>query len=321
MRPETIFKIIKSAVEPRTALKIIKTVLVYSKRRYFPCSVCGGFAFEKIFESGVFYTKKTVCVCKKCGTVCLNPRMDERGYTDYYQNWYHRFSQRESWDRLKSMDPYTNDEVRDPNCYAVKVFNNLKDYLSKDSKIIDIGCGAGELLILLKENGLNNLTGVEPSKECCDRLRSHYDINCIDGTLLTATYSGEYDCVILHAVLEHLADPRKALEKAKSVLKPDGIIYLTVPDLFGYEYEDKFSLFWFAHTFYPSRKSLKMLLNNTGFKIECYFQGDKCEQHLIVKKIPRNQQLPLVTENLKEYKKVIEYFLIKKRSMVYRKRS
>lgn len=300
----TILKIIR-ARGLKTIFKMIRTLLIYSKRKYYPCPVCGGILFEKIFESGIFYTKKIVCVCKSCGTVSLNPRMTEEGHIDYYKNWFYGYSQRDS--RLEGNEPYGDDELRLPITRAFRIFNYLKDYLSKDAKIMDIGCGAGELLIILKEHGFNNLKGVEPSIECVNRLKSHYDIDCIQGTLLTAPYTEKYDCVILNAVLEHLSDPREAIEKIKSILKPDGIIYLVAPNLFGYQ--NKFSQFWFAHTFYPSKESLKMFLNATGFKIEKYFEGKKEEQHLIARKrAPKNQWPPQIKENFKEYKKVREYF-------------
>lgn len=308
MRPKTIFKILRT-MGPRTILKMARTILAYSARKYYPCSVCGGVSFKKIFEAGIFYTKKIACVCKNCGAVCLNPRMEEKGNVDYYQHWYCGYAQEGSTlsSRVKGNKPYGDDEIRLPTSRAVWIFNNLKDYLSKDSKIIDMGCGAGEILAVLKEHGFNNLTGVEPSRECCNRLKTYYDIDCIQGTLLTFSCSEQYDCIVLSAVLEHLSDPRKALDKIRSILKPNGIIYLLVPDLFGYE--DKFSPFWFAHTFYPSKESLRMLLNNTGFQIEKYFEGNKDEQHLIAKKIASEEQWPpQIKENLEEYKKVIEYF-------------
>ena len=43
-----------------------------------------------------------------------------------------------------------------------------------------------------------------------------------------------YDMVICQAVLEHISNPQKAIAEIKRVLKPNGILYCTIPFLQGY---------------------------------------------------------------------------------------
>ncbi|MCH7916171.1 MAG: class I SAM-dependent methyltransferase [Deltaproteobacteria bacterium] len=41
---------------------------------------------------------------------------------------------------------------------------------------------------------------------------------------------GLFDVVCLNHVLEHLPDPQVTMREIKRILKPDGIVYITVPN-------------------------------------------------------------------------------------------
>ena len=80
--------------------------------------------------------------------------------------------------------------------------------LSLGSRIIDIGCGAGGLLLKLRREGFGSLQGADPF------IRA--DIDYGDGLRIRKCgledLEGEFDFVMLHHSFEHMPDPAVALE-------------------------------------------------------------------------------------------------------------
>jgi 2-polyprenyl-3-methyl-5-hydroxy-6-metoxy-1,4-benzoquinol methylase len=106
-----------------------------------------------------------------------------------------------------------------------KVFNFYA--LPKDSKILDIGCGSGESLRLLKSKGFTNLHGIEPEKRLFER--NNEDGMIQQGNCLEIDHIKEqYDIVMMLGVLHHLHNMEEiklCLRNIKRVLKPGGKFY------------------------------------------------------------------------------------------------
>jgi SAM-dependent methyltransferase len=97
--------------------------------------------------------------------------------------------------------------------------------LRRTARILDVGCGAGELLVDLSEAGFTSLTGVDAfvsrSYEPAPGLR------IVRGTIDDVT--GEFDLVMFHHSLEHMSGQREALGAATRLLAPDGWCLVRVP--------------------------------------------------------------------------------------------
>lgn len=72
--------------------------------------------------------------------------------------------------------------------------------------------------------------------------------------------SGEYDLVLCSQVLEHIAEPDKAIRELIRVLRPGGKLVLTVPFL-SRLHEEPFDYFRFTE------HGLRVLLENVGFQV------------------------------------------------------
>lgn len=81
-------------------------------------------------------------------------------------------------------------------------------YFDKSISILDVGCGNGELLEQLAKLGYTDLTGMDPSEECCAATRSRGFHSICLGLPFGIE---EFDLVILSHVVEHLWAPREAL--------------------------------------------------------------------------------------------------------------
>jgi SAM-dependent methyltransferase len=105
--------------------------------------------------------------------------------------------------------------------------------LSKDAKILDLGCGPGYFLDEMKERGYTDVIGVTLSPEdvkiCEDKGHTikKYDLSFLpqkDGY-----YDESVDFIFLRHSLEHSPYPIFSLMEYNRVLKQGGKIYIEVP--------------------------------------------------------------------------------------------
>ena len=108
--------------------------------------------------------------------------------------------------------------------------NEFSNYVKKDMKILDVGCGYGRTLSELYEFGYKNLYGVDFSENMIKRAKANnpnIDFEVNEGDL---PYKNDtFDSVILFAVLTCISDDdtqRDLIQEIYRVLKPNGIIYV-----------------------------------------------------------------------------------------------
>jgi len=103
-----------------------------------------------------------------------------------------------------------------------------------DASVLDIGCGAGGLLLALGARGFRRLAGVDPSATCVARLQS-LGLRAWQGTLARMPDQAQgFGLVILSHVLEHVLDVRSALLAARERMVSAGRLYLETPDAARY---------------------------------------------------------------------------------------
>lgn len=108
--------------------------------------------------------------------------------------------------------------------YQLPCFDKGKcDY---SSKILDIGCGMGTLLMQLRGFGFSDLTGIDPFIST--------DIIYSNGVRIWkkdiyGCIGQQYDCIMLHHSFEHMAEPRDVFAKLKNMLSDKGRILIRVP--------------------------------------------------------------------------------------------
>ncbi|MFH1696726.1 MAG: class I SAM-dependent methyltransferase [Candidatus Diapherotrites archaeon] len=95
---------------------------------------------------------------------------------------------------------------------------------SKGQAILDVGCGNGGLVSLLREQGCN-AEGIDLSAV---RGRGKEWITSADIEKTTLS-KGKYDIIIASEILEHLSAPEKAVGKFHSALKEGGTLVIMLP--------------------------------------------------------------------------------------------
>ena len=103
-------------------------------------------------------------------------------------------------------------------------------------RVLEIGCGTGNTLAFLKENGFASyVAGMEKEKECFGSINPAVD-EMIEGDAeaLEIPFEGKFDVILLLDVLEHLYDPFDLLKKIRLLLAPSGYIVISIPNIRNY---------------------------------------------------------------------------------------
>lgn len=96
--------------------------------------------------------------------------------------------------------------------------------------ILDAGCGAGHALLSFRAHGWS-VEGVDPWKVVTAAGRKYYRLPIHDGRLETAAIAPDSkDAVLAQDVLQFTADPKAFLAAALKVLRPGGLLYVTIPN-------------------------------------------------------------------------------------------
>ncbi len=138
-----------------------------------------------------------------------------------------RTEQLDGWweDYLKGCNEEQND--------SSSKFLELIDLMGEDKNvsILDIGCGIGTFLILLKENGFTNLSGIDTSTVATTEARK-YGLNVITADIEADSFmlTEKYDVIVMTHVLEHIFSPINVLNSINTYLKDNGRLILSVPN-------------------------------------------------------------------------------------------
>jgi len=104
-------------------------------------------------------------------------------------------------------------------------------YLLKEGKSVDAGCGFGKWVIYLKQHGYD-IVGIDDNEQAIAKLKNFDESLLVElGDILDLHYpDSSFDAYISMGVVEHFEEgPIAALEEAYRVLKPHGLIFVSVP--------------------------------------------------------------------------------------------
>ncbi len=117
----------------------------------------------------------------------------------------------------------------------------VKEFLSghdiKGKRILDVGCGIGDLSFMLSDQGAGEVIGVELDQHKVDEANKiakrwnmqHLTFYQGDVTKLDQMGLGEFDYIFCLAVMEHIKDDIGLLRQMQSMLRPGGYFVMQVP--------------------------------------------------------------------------------------------
>lgn len=138
----------------------------------------------------------------------------------------------------------------------------IKSFKKSTISILDIGCGTGDFLFRAKEEGWK-VFGFEPNEKA-KAISKSKKINLIDD--LDSYQKHSFDVITMWHVLEHVPDLDKQIKQIKSLLKPDGLLIIAVPNYKSYD-ANFYKSDWAAydvprHLWHFSKTSIKKIFEN-----------------------------------------------------------
>lgn len=105
--------------------------------------------------------------------------------------------------------------------------------LNRKSHILDVGCGNGDLLYILREIGFENLQGIDAYIDA--------DIERDNGTKIRKAtiqkVSGKWDLVMFHHSFEHMPDQLAILKRVAELLAENGVCLINMPTVSSYAWK------------------------------------------------------------------------------------
>lgn len=157
-----------------------------------------------------------------------------------------------------------------------QTLSSKKDLIKKITKlsagnILDVGAGTGAFLHTMKNSGWT-VTGLEPDENARANANNLYGIQLQPSQNLFALPAETFDAITLWHVLEHVHDLHEYLDQLKKLLKPDGCLFIAVPNYTCYD-EKVYKEFWAAydvprHLYHFSPTSITQLLLHHGLQLK-----------------------------------------------------
>jgi SAM-dependent methyltransferase len=167
-------------------------------------------------------------------------------------------------------------------------------HIPPNSKVLDVGCGAGPLIRYLPAAcsyiGVDqDVVAIEANRRIFPRVAFQvFDI-------FTTTYPFQeqsFDTIVMAAVIEHIHHPLHVMQELFRILKPGGRLIMTTPSPVGGHVHTIMAFLGLLsrqaaeeHKGFYDFASIKKLIHPVGFILECYIPFQlRMNQLFIVKK-------------------------------------
>jgi ubiquinone/menaquinone biosynthesis C-methylase UbiE len=246
---------------------------------HLPCRVCDKDSSDFLYQKGGW----TIVRCRNCGFVYTNPIPTKRGLERFYSSgikvdWGNKqnvhlmkdFSSRSVKKKFMQMKPIKSPIGRIWVRQARLIRWNK--YLPQGGRFLDVGCAQGHLVIAAKSRKKWDCMGVDIQTH---KLR-HARVLDPDATICSAAvdelgFKDEtFDVVTMTHLLEHTFDPCSVLLELSRILRTNGVLVVTVPNV-AHPVSRLMGKRWRrvnppVHLWYFSPQTLERLVEKAGMK-------------------------------------------------------
>jgi 2-polyprenyl-3-methyl-5-hydroxy-6-metoxy-1,4-benzoquinol methylase len=251
------------------------------------CQICGNFEGNRVyavrdmmFDFGNVFS---YVECSTCG--CLQIAEIPRDMSKYYPKKYYSFASfgqntktsriRQYFrHRLLETGLFCNGGLVGKLLYAIRPDEYLRNFslsqlsLKKESQILDVGCGRGDLIYMLRELGFKNSMGIDAFIEANIEYKNGTKIQ--KGTI--HDISGEWDLLLLNHSFEHMPDQLEILRKIWALLSKNGNCVINMPTVSSYAW-NHYREMWVGldaprHLVIHSIKSMRLLAEKANLSLK-----------------------------------------------------
>lgn len=140
----------------------------------------------------------------------------------------------------------------------------------KKGALLDIGCGTGEFLNIMKLDGWK-VRGIEPGDRAREAAKSNYQLDVQPEEVLSQISPATMDVITMWHVLEHVPDLHGRLNELSSILKQDGLLIIAVPNRNSHD-ASHYGKYWAAydvprHLWHFRPNDIRALFAQHGFEV------------------------------------------------------
>lgn len=205
--------------------------------------------------------------CRSCNLVYLNPRPAAEEFSTIYPANYHAFE--------FSPDQFGFVYRVRRRLEARRLLNWCRD-LPENARILDVGCGDGFHLDVLKEFGKKEwrLEGIDADERAV-RTGEQKGLKIHCGLLDTVNLPADsYDLVLLIQTVEHVSDPPEVLRQIRRVLKPGGKLVIVTDNTDSPDFRIFRGRYWGGYHF-PRHWNLFNPATMRALAEKCEFEPEK----------------------------------------------
>jgi len=225
------------------------------------CVLCSRETEARIYihtNSGGFHF--SYLQCRRCGLIFLSPRPNKKEILQFYQQDYYGDGLQKFHSWLEAFRLF----------FAWNRMRRVKKFFSYPGKALDIGCGQGTFLQMLKKEGWE-CHGTELTLKSASRAFRR-GISVSVGEIDESRYPPHsFDLITLWHVLEHLPQPLETIKKVTRLLKKGGILAISTPNIDSLQAKMGGSR-WFhldppRHLYLYSPRTLAQMIGSLDFRL------------------------------------------------------
>ncbi|MGZ8157185.1 MAG: class I SAM-dependent methyltransferase [Methylobacter sp.] len=241
-----------------------------------PCNLCSNSDVSVLATHSRSGAPLRTVICKHCGLVWSDPFPHDPRH--YYEEDY-----RVEYKNTYSPKP---NHILQAGMVALTRHSKIKHLLDGRKTILDVGTGGGEFAYLLKSLG-HDQHGIEPNKGYAAYSVAEYGLNLQIGFIQDGRFDDDsFDVITIWHVLEHTEDPSFVLGKLRSLLKPEGVLVVEVPNIEAICQSPK-STFHEAHLFNFNINTLRKMGEKAGLIEDSHvFSADAGNVTMFFRKAP-----------------------------------
>jgi 2-polyprenyl-3-methyl-5-hydroxy-6-metoxy-1,4-benzoquinol methylase len=249
------------------------------------CPVCGKSEFRNFLvvqDKSVSQESFVIVACENCGFKFTNPRPDKGNIGSYYES--------ENYiSHSNTNKGIINKAYQIVRSIAIKDKVELVNSLSKKGNLLDYGCGTGYFLAACQKDGWE-VSGYEPNDTARKQAEETLG-KTIEKVSLEKFQPDTFELITLWHVLEHVHTLNETFQQLRSLLKPNGIMLVAVPNadsLDAKKYKDNWAAYDVPRHLYhfnqPTmnrflKKHKMELLNVKPMKYDAYYVSMLSEKY------------------------------------------
>jgi len=245
------------------------------------CPACGSESAEKAFEK----YQLTFVICRECETLYMNPRPSPAILETYY-------STSENYAYWNQYIFPASEETRRQKMFrprATRLVETCRRYQVDTDLLLEVGAGFGTFCEEIRRlQHFKRVIAVEPTPGLADTCRGR-GLEVIERPIEDVQLDeSRVNVIASFETIEHLFSPENFLSRCATLLAPDGLIFLTCPNIKGFDLvvlKEASDTVDVEHLNYFHPSSLSNLLTRCGFEVLEVLTPGKLDAELVRKKV------------------------------------